>query len=235
MIGKRILVVEDTPSISLYLQVNLKMEGANVTVAECTEHAVLEFEAAAASEFPFELLLVDLNLPDLDGTTLLSKASANNHQPTRIAMSADGSKENIAKAYAAGAELFFEKPFDISKLKEAISDRLYQRDIVIHHSSPIDTMESSSELTRNYANYLEDLVAKLDTQIGYKMLRSLVHQLKGSAALYGLQALSDQAGKCSKLLSEGGPYNSQKVRISLQSNIQEALAEIKNLQIAKLA
>lgn len=226
IVGKRILVVEDTPSISLYLQANLKMEGANVTVAACTEQALSEFETAAASEFPFELLLVDLNLPDLDGTTLLSKASISEGQPTRIAMSADGSRENIAKAYAAGAELFFEKPFDISKLKRAISDRLHERDIVTHHTGPIDTTESSHELTSSYADYLKGLTSKLDGQIGYKELRSLVHQLKGSAALYALQTLSDEAAACSKLLATGGPYNSHKVRKTLQRNINNALEEL---------
>lgn len=226
IVGKRILVVEDTPSISLYLQANLKMEGANVTVADCAEQALSEFETAAASKFPFELLLVDLNLPDLDGTTLLSKASISEGQPTRIAMSADGSRDNIAKAYAAGAELFFEKPFDISILKEAISDRLHERDIVIHHSGPIDTVESNRELTSNYADYLGDLTAKLNSQIGYKELRSLVHQLKGSAALYALQTLSDKAAACSELLAAGGPYNSQKVRHTLQGNISDALKEL---------
>ncbi|MEX0299419.1 MAG: response regulator [Kordiimonas sp.] len=226
IVGKRILVVEDTPSISLYLQANLKMEGANVTVADCTEQALSEFETAASSAFPFELLLVDLNLPDLDGTTLLSKASISEEQPTRIAMSADGSRENIAKAYAAGAELFFEKPFDISKLKRAMSDRLHERDIVTHHTEPVDTTENSRELTNNYTSYLKGLTTKLEKQIGYKELRSLVHQLKGSAALYALQTLSDEAAECSKLLATGGPHNSQKVRNTLQNHIKDAIEEL---------
>ena len=115
MIGKRILIVEDTPSISLFITANLRNAGANVTVATTTEQALHLYEEALETKLPYELLLVDLNLPDSDGTQVLKKVKKDSHHTTCIAMSADNTVTSQQKALSAGAAQFIEKPFDITE------------------------------------------------------------------------------------------------------------------------
>ncbi|MCK0067854.1 response regulator [Kordiimonas laminariae] len=222
--GKRILIVEDTPSISLFLAANLKSEGANVTIAETTEQALVLYEDSLSSRFPFELLLVDLNLPDSDGTSVLKKVKTAKHQATCIAMSADSSETAKKKALKAGAVQFIEKPFDISALISTLKERLHERDIVNVHSSKHDIQAETWELQQSYTAHLRELSNKLNHTIPYNRLCSLLHQLRGSAALYGYSKLSGFASRCSEQLREIGPTATQNTRKLLKEKIDAVMA-----------
>lgn len=222
--GKRILIVEDTPSISLFLAANLRAEGANVTIAETAGYALQLFKEALNTRFPYELLLVDLNLPDSDGITVLERIKQNGHQTTCIAMSADSLKATAQKAIKAGAVQFIEKPFDISDLISTIKKRLHEHDMVMNHRPGENLAQQAKKLEYAYAVHLKELSSKLNHTIPYNRLCTLLHQLRGSAALYGYSVLSSFASRCSEQLREIGPTATQTTRKLLKEKIDTVIA-----------
>jgi CheY-like chemotaxis protein len=66
----------------------------------------------------FDLLLVDMNLPDMNGLQLLAqvRADASLPQPPCVALSADALNEQVAAARAAGFADYWLKPIDVRRL-----------------------------------------------------------------------------------------------------------------------
>ena len=105
-----ILVVEDHKEISTLLSDFLRREGYAVSVAESGEKALDLYERYGA-----KLLILDINLPGMDGFAVLSKVreSGNTHV---LITSARTDKVDQLKGLSLGADDYIEKPYDIDIL-----------------------------------------------------------------------------------------------------------------------
>lgn len=76
----------------------------------------------------FDLLLVDMNLPDMNGLQLLARlrADAGLPQPPCVALSADALHEQVAAARAAGFADYWLKPIDVKQLLAALQSQFGQ-------------------------------------------------------------------------------------------------------------
>lgn len=109
--GKRILVVEDDPSIVLGLRMNLEAEGYSVDVAEDGEAGLLQARRGQA-----DLIILDIMLPRLNGFEVLRQLRAGGvHVPT-IVLSARDAELDIVMGLEFGAEDYVTKPFGIAEL-----------------------------------------------------------------------------------------------------------------------
>lgn len=106
----QIVVVEDEPGIRDVLRVLLQT--ANYRVAEAENAARGEIEARAHKP---DLLLVDLGLPDRDGTELIRRVRAWSAVPI-IVLSARTAEEQKIAALDAGADDYVTKPFAAAEL-----------------------------------------------------------------------------------------------------------------------
>ncbi len=104
---KKILVVDDATTVRLYYRQVLEKEGFSVEEAangyEGLEKALMNH---------FDLLIVDINMPKMDGYALLRQIR---QEPTicgvpAIMISTEGKAQDATRAYAAGANLYFNKP-----------------------------------------------------------------------------------------------------------------------------
>ncbi|WP_243030179.1 response regulator transcription factor [Thermus altitudinis] len=102
----RILVVDDEESILVPLEFLLKRAGYEVVLARTGEEALKALEGEA-----YDLLVLDLMLPGLDGFAVLEKAKTLPHRPKVLVLTARGREADRAKALALGAEAFMAKPF----------------------------------------------------------------------------------------------------------------------------
>jgi DNA-binding response OmpR family regulator len=121
---KKILIVDDEPSIIVPLQFLMEQNGYGVFVAFSGEEAM---ETIAAHQ-P-DLILLDIMLPVIDGFEVCQRVRENpEFNDIRIVLlTAVGSEANIAKGLALGADAYITKPFSntevIGKVKELLERR----------------------------------------------------------------------------------------------------------------
>src|SRR5436305_1222185 len=117
----KILVVDDEPSIRSTLAKILEDEGHRAAVAESGEEAL-----AQAARDEFDLIILDLWLPGVDGMTVLERLRAAGAPPV-IVISGHGNIETAVRATRLGAYDFLEKPLSLERvvltIGHALSDR----------------------------------------------------------------------------------------------------------------
>ncbi|MAG58267.1 MAG: DNA-binding response regulator [Planctomycetes bacterium] len=107
----RILLVEDDNDLSRGLRFNLESEGFDV-VAVDGGHAAL----ATVRGDPPDLVLLDLGLPDLDGTEVLKTLRSESHEVPVICLTARGAESDVVMGLDLGADDYITKPFGLSEL-----------------------------------------------------------------------------------------------------------------------
>ena len=127
--GRRILVVEDNPTNRGILVQHLETWATDCTAVENGFAALDMLEAAVAADFPFEAALIDMKMPRMSGVELAERIKRSETLAgTRLAMltSLSGPRE-LARARAAGIDLYLEKPVRQSELKQALRKLLGQQ------------------------------------------------------------------------------------------------------------
>lgn len=110
MKNARLLVVDDEPQILRALRPGLEASGCEVELVGDAHEAL---RAVAAR--PFDVLIIDLGLPDMDGKELISKVREFNDTPILVLSARHAEEEKIA-ALDLGANDFVNKPFGIGEL-----------------------------------------------------------------------------------------------------------------------
>jgi DNA-binding NtrC family response regulator len=106
-----VLIVDDEAAIRESLETLLDMEGYEVQSAETAEDGL-----AKLGERAYDLVLLDLSLPDRSGMDLLPDLAANHPEIPVIMITAYGTVENAVTAMQSGAVNFVQKPWDNEKL-----------------------------------------------------------------------------------------------------------------------
>ncbi len=120
---KRILIVEDSPTMRALL--NSALEGLEVPV-KITE-ASSGFEALhCLPREPFDLIVTDINMPDINGLELVSFAKSNNAYRSipLIIVSTEGADRDRERGLELGADAYLVKPFEPENLREVVVDLL---------------------------------------------------------------------------------------------------------------
>ncbi len=124
----KVLLVEDDRELRQTLQGALQVEGYDVTVSGSVADAmaVLRHSSQASPAESFDILILDLGLPDGDGSTLLHWARQHYALPILI-ISARHDEWNKVGLLDAGADDYLVKPFSISELLARIRVALRHR------------------------------------------------------------------------------------------------------------
>jgi two-component system chemotaxis response regulator CheY len=114
---KRILIIDDAATVRMYHR-NI-LQGAGYQ----TEEAINGIEALEkALENPFDLYLVDVNMPKLDGYGFLRELRNQDvPQAPAIMISTESGDGDKTRAYAAGANLYLVKPMKPEELLEPVA------------------------------------------------------------------------------------------------------------------
>ena len=114
---KRILIVDDDKKLATLLQESLWTlgEGYEVVTAGGTDEAL-----AKISQRPFDLVITDLMMPEVDGLQLLEALNAISPSSITVAMTAFDSKEMRAKAENLGVYRYLAKPFSIQEFRQCV-------------------------------------------------------------------------------------------------------------------
>ena len=110
MAGRRILVVDDEPQITRVLRTTLSSHGYEIRVANDAEAAL-----DVVSDWPPELIITDLSMPNMSGTDLTRKVRSKSDVPI-IVLSVRGEERSKIEALDAGADDYVMKPFNMNEL-----------------------------------------------------------------------------------------------------------------------
>jgi len=125
---KRILVIEDDIVVLKGFKLLLQMKGYQVSTAE-TGKSALEM---VRCNF-YNLALIDIKLPDMDGITLLAEFRQLAPEMKKIIVTGYSSRENAIESLNLGANGYLEKPVTPGKLLEYIEKKLVEQEQEIKH------------------------------------------------------------------------------------------------------
>lgn len=114
---KRALVVDDTKNIRLLLGKCLEMEGFNVNCASDGQEAV-----DILTSQDFDLIFLDIKLPHISGTEVLSRIRENGIKTPVIIITAYATVKNAVECTQMGAVAYLQKPFTVNKIRNVLSE-----------------------------------------------------------------------------------------------------------------
>ena len=118
----RILVIDDDEGIRRVLSTVLEDAGHLVDTAKDGEDAI---QRAATTNY--DIALIDIRLPDMDGSKLLTKMNGSTPRMVKIIVTGYPTLQNAVQAVKKGADGYITKPVDMERLLETISYHLKQR------------------------------------------------------------------------------------------------------------
>jgi DNA-binding response OmpR family regulator len=116
----RILIVEDEQHLAEGLRFNLEEEGFSVEVRESGEEALEAFAGPAQ----FDLLVLDVMLPGINGFEVIQQLRASGHYLPTLMLTARSRPEDVVRGIAAGADDYLAKPFELAVLLARIKSLL---------------------------------------------------------------------------------------------------------------
>jgi DNA-binding response OmpR family regulator len=120
-----ILLVEDEEHLARGLKFNLEAEGYTTRVAGDGETAL---DLLLTQKTQYDLLVLDVMLPGKDGFTVATELRKANQFIPVLMLTARGRPEDVLKGFAAGADDYLPKPFDLNILLARIQSLLRRRE-----------------------------------------------------------------------------------------------------------
>jgi DNA-binding NtrC family response regulator len=121
----RILVIDDEPLLRQSLVFVLKRAQYSAISARNGEEGLFYIYSE-----PFDLILLDSRMPDMDSFSILHRLSGINPQTKVIMFTTDSRQETVQRAFHEGAFAYLIKPIDPDILMKVISDLLYGKPLL---------------------------------------------------------------------------------------------------------
>jgi two-component system, NtrC family, response regulator PilR len=124
MLEDKILVADDEQSMREFLDIMLKKEGYRVTLAGNGEEVLKLIDKDI-----FDLVLLDIRMPKMDGIAVLKKIKASFPETIVIMITAYASADTAIKAMKEGAYDYITKPFKVEEIKVIIKNALEKKNL----------------------------------------------------------------------------------------------------------
>src|SRR3989304_9450529 len=142
----RILIVDDDENIRKVLETILEDEGFTVESADTAKKGIEKSEKSF-----YNLALIDVRLPDMEGIELLAKMRDTKPKMRKIIVTGYPTLHNAVAAVNRGADAYVMKPFDVEKLLQTIREQLKKQ------------KEEKSYSEERVAEFIETRIKELDT------------------------------------------------------------------------
>ena len=156
-----ILIVDDEPNIRLMYRASLAGLGYNIFEAASAEAALEQFRARS-----FEVAILDLKMPGMDGLELLAKMHELGISTPVALITAHGDVPNAVRAMELGAIDFLPKPPTPDQLRDVVND------ILLRHSAPLNV-----EAIRDFDYYLRSAKRAINLRDFTKANKHLIKAL----------------------------------------------------------
>ncbi len=229
----RILLAEDGIDNQKLISLHLRRAGAQVTIAE---NGRLALEAALSDANSFHVILMDMQMPTMDGYEATARLRAAGYIRPIVALTAHALDVDRMRCLAAGCDEHLVKPINANLLittvgrfaKEAGELPINLAKVELPSAAQTlaaEQMETAptqhqSELANDpdMQQLVQDYVAGLPHQVkalqdllqsnDLKELGRLAHQLKGAGGGYGFPQITKLAAAADRLIKQGEPFES---------------------------
>lgn len=189
----RVLVAEDQASIRSLLEALLRRAGAQVVTCEEGQSAL-----ELATREPFDVILLDMQMPGLDGYTVAQLLRARGNRTPVIALTASDTAVDRERCLDSGCDDHLPKPIHREKLIQTLARYAgaQSHSPRLHNAVSELPSDTANELKAVFVRELHGECDRLDQQLSAGdpvALRHLLHQIKGSTAAFGFDDLSQLA------------------------------------------
>lgn len=193
-----ILIVEDTTLVRRLMTRLLVLDGHEVRETE----TLAEGQAAAAAQ-PFDLLLLDLHLPDGDGLSLLDRWPTGQARPPVLVTTAAVTSETEARVQRAGAAIL-RKPISAADLRAAIAAACgAQIPVPASPAFDIEMAQLERDARQEIVQRTHALIALIRSQGAREAIRRNAHKLAGMAAQFDAPRIADAADGIERACATG--------------------------------
>jgi signal transduction histidine kinase/CheY-like chemotaxis protein/HPt (histidine-containing phosphotransfer) domain-containing protein len=201
----RVLVAEDGPDNQVLLRTILARAGAQVTLVGDGKHAVTEALAAASAGQPYDVILMDMQMPELDGYGATAKLRQARYEGPIVALTANAMTGDRERCLAAGCTEYLTKPVGrgdlVAMVARLAGDRPAEA-LVSTLGGDDDMRDIVEQFVRGLANRASAIVHATE-QSDLEALGRQAHQLKGAAGAYGFQTITEAAAALEEAIREG--------------------------------
>ena len=142
----RILVIDDDENITKVVAAILRDKGYSVDIAGSGNEAIKKTQ-----KNHYDLMLIDIRLPDMEGTELLTKIRDTTPKIRKIIVTGYPTLNNAITAVNKGADAYVMKPFDVEKVLETVKEQLEKQ------------MQDRKFTEAKVAEFIETRVKEMDT------------------------------------------------------------------------
>lgn len=144
---KFILVVDDDKGILKSFSAILELKGYRVSTAESGQEAIEKYQANY-----YNLALIDIKLPDLEGTELIKQFNLINPGTKKIMVTGYATLENAIKSLNWGADGYLQKPVLPGKLLSFVADKLMEQEVEndLIEDTVIDLLRARKQDEQNF-------------------------------------------------------------------------------------
>jgi signal transduction histidine kinase/CheY-like chemotaxis protein/HPt (histidine-containing phosphotransfer) domain-containing protein len=227
----RLLLAEDGVHNQRAIRFYVEKAGAEVMLADNGKIACeLVFEAAAHGQ-PFDLILMDMQMPEMDGYQATAKLRQRGCLTPIVALTAHAMANDRERCLLAGCTDYVSKPIDRRKLIETVAALLEKgamqpaseantaKASEAAPNSLCSTLASDDEIIDLVPRFIADLpaiVGRLSAALNRKDMAALedeIHKLKGAAGAYGFMPLTDVAEEINRDLLQSNPPDDVPARV----------------------
>ncbi len=204
----RVLLVEDGADNRALLALYLRLAGADVTEAENGQIACEIVESARERDESFAAIIIDMQMPVLDGYGAVRRLRAQGIETPAIALTAHAMPEDRCKCLDAGCTDYLSKPVTRARLLQTLANYMNCVQTTPDAETDSSAVAPHQLLTSTISDeavrpYLDAFISGLSTRASemerdlaeedFAALADHIHQVKGSGGLFGLMPLSKQA------------------------------------------
>jgi two-component system response regulator RegX3 len=166
----KILIVDDEPSITEFVEYNLKKEGYEVTVAHDGASALERF-----GEGGFSLVVLDIMMPDINGYEVCKRMRTNSNVPVLFLSARDTEIDKVV-GLEIGGDDYLTKPFGVRELTARVK-ALLRRSNIENSPEDADTIQVAGITLDQTAHHATSESGPIDlTPREFELLSTLMHR-----------------------------------------------------------
>jgi signal transduction histidine kinase/HPt (histidine-containing phosphotransfer) domain-containing protein len=207
VLGLRVLLAEDSPENRDVITLHLRHAQCDVTPVEDGQQAFESAVGACRSGDPFDVILMDMQMPVMDGYTATSKLRAEGYTGVIIALTAHAMVEDRDRCLRVGCDDYAAKPVEISGLLQMMA-RFSGR---FGGPTVMDTLLENPALRKLTQKFCDGIGATLQSlgefvaRSDWDQLAVAAHRLAGAGGAYGFDEITRDAKALERAARGGNP------------------------------